>query len=450
MKKAIEIKKENNEIIKMELTIAGAANLTEMQIVKVNKFNEETNIGYYTVNNDTIETTLDIYVKQEKVVSKAYGAAKARTGIAYTTACKTSFTMKHYKSTKFMEQALEAYGLTLEEVKNAMETLKATTATDNMVDGNEAAEVDVIDDYIVTQDAQLEAQVAEQAEANIAAIHRKVEENPDLEMRAAIKHWSVNHVTKSEANKFETGKTYKATPTDDGNLFFIFSVVKRTEKTITIDIEGYRGKTYRLSIVDGIETFNYEDRFYKQLFQISSAKLEAVNNKPFCVYFNTRDNGQSETKTVNFATVREALNAYEEFKKDTNFDSCQIFDEELRYIFDGNECGENFFIKDRAVDFDTFNAEYHIYTPEIPEEIKPLFDEYEKNKLIAKQETYIAGAINDSILNIRQAAAEAERKITQFLLRTPKKSFDKMERAINEEFYIRHRRIDYRFNQWKN
>ncbi len=38
------------------------------------------------------------------------------------------------------------------------------------------------------QDTQPEAQVAEQAEVEIAAIHRKVEENPDLETRAAVNH----------------------------------------------------------------------------------------------------------------------------------------------------------------------------------------------------------------------------------------------------------------------
>ena len=52
-----------------------------------------------------------------------------------------------------------------------------------------ATDIDIIDDYIVTQDAQFEAQAAEQAEADIATIHRKVEENPDLEMRAAVNHW---------------------------------------------------------------------------------------------------------------------------------------------------------------------------------------------------------------------------------------------------------------------
>ena len=126
MTNAIEIKKENGDVIKMELVIAGAANLTEMDIVKVTKFNETIKIGSYTVNNDTDEEMLNIYVTREKDVTKAYGAVKARNGIAYTTATKTFSTMKHYKSAKFMEKALKAYELTLEEVKNAMETLKAT------------------------------------------------------------------------------------------------------------------------------------------------------------------------------------------------------------------------------------------------------------------------------------------------------------------------------------
>ena len=160
MKQTMEIKKENGEIIKMELVIAGAANLTEMQIVKVNKFNEEAKIGYYTVNNDTDEAMLGIYVKQEKDVTKAYGAAKARNGIAYITATKTSSTMKHYKSAKFMEKALKAYELTLEEVKNAMETLKAAAITNNMVD---------VSEYAVSIESQEVAVQAEIANTNNAS-----------------------------------------------------------------------------------------------------------------------------------------------------------------------------------------------------------------------------------------------------------------------------------------
>lgn len=184
MTKSMEIQKENGNVIKMELVTAGAAHLTEMDIVKMNKFGEATRIGYYTVNNKTGDTTLTIYVRREEKVSRAYGAPCARKGIAYKTVTKTKVNMKQYKSDKAMAKVLAEYGLTVAEVKAAMNKLTVNNSDNNMIDWD-----NIIDEYIVSEEAQFEAMIDEIVGAEMSALNKKIDENPDLKMRAAIQKW---------------------------------------------------------------------------------------------------------------------------------------------------------------------------------------------------------------------------------------------------------------------
>ena len=91
----------------------------------------------------------------------------ARGGISQTTVTKRKVKINHYKSAKFMEKALKAYELTLEEVKNAMETLKAATITNNMVDVSEYAvstesqEVAIKAEEIVTDNTKYQGTAGE-------------------------------------------------------------------------------------------------------------------------------------------------------------------------------------------------------------------------------------------------------------------------------------------------
>lgn len=54
--------------------------------------------------------------------------------------------------------------------------------------------------------------------------------------------------------RFEIGKTYSTRSACDHNCIFSGTVVKRTEKTVTFDLDGRGRKTCRVSEYDGAES----------------------------------------------------------------------------------------------------------------------------------------------------------------------------------------------------
>jgi hypothetical protein len=58
----------------------------------------------------------------------------------------------------------------------------------------------------------------------------------------------------SNSNKFEVGKTYATRSIGDHDCIFSFSILARTEKTVTVNVHG---KTVRrgISLWEGVEQF---------------------------------------------------------------------------------------------------------------------------------------------------------------------------------------------------
>ena len=565
MKQTMEIKKENGEIIKMELVIAGAANLTEMQIVKVNKFNEEAKIGYYTVNNDTDEAMLGIYVKQEKDVTKAYGAAKARNGIAYITATKTSSTMKHYKSAKFMEKALKAYELTLEEVKNAMETLKAATITNNMVDvseyavstesqevavqaeitnannasekaskapfsDEEAALLDKIEkataDNILLQHGNHEAAHQatldrEAAEAELGKLAMEAHKSGNdkhfkllfNEMQARIelgtKFGSENEsaagqyvrgeltykpfgnrsiiaedndvadkVTDIDKSPTEVmleelakgfgvviktyGETRKIETVTVATLKEAFDIVEKpTEAETAYEIyDRHNEQTIYFCNTIGREYFyivNQEvdrDEFGK-VYEMGAAddNDEKLYTACFCTFNGDDDDVTSsfDTESKDFKTAQEAYEACRHFINTCGgyiFAGCYIehwTDNGCKTIFNCTcENLETFYIDGNEVEFDAFNANYHVYAPKFTVELDELFRDYEDKSYEVYQAEYFQNR------KAFDAGIATRSKISNAIWEAKENYTERYGGEISEEITHCTERAQARFDNWKS